>query len=116
MSRLVVAGSSAYLNGRSQKIFIRRWGLEFQSNGLKASDIGIIDAIIFCGGRPEIFAYPQAKLRQIIIGRIMMMINQIYYHHMQTASNLRSSNVSNPASSSRFPLEYVLQPIDPVFN
>ena len=49
---------------------------------------------------------------------LMMMINQIY-SRMQAelmASGLCTSNVSNPAFSPRFPLEFVLQTIDPVFD
>ena len=47
-----------------------------------------------------------------------MMINQVY-SRMQAvlmASRLRTNNASNLASSFPFPLECVLQPIDPEFN
>ena len=49
----------------------------------------------------------------------MMMINRIIIlatKQKLMASILRSSNISNPAFSRRFPLECVLQPIDPVFD
>src|SRR5579859_4058087 len=47
-----------------------------------------------------------------------LMINQIYshMHAKRMMSKLRTNIASNPVFSHHFPMECVLQPIDPVFN
>ena len=47
---------------------------------------------------------------------MIMMINRIYsrMHAERMTSNLRTSIISIPVFSRRFPMECVLQPIDPV--